>query len=479
MASPTPRIAFLVLFELTEIYLQIAKELAAEAECFFIASASDTYQRLMDAGIDRDLCLDLSATRRSVRRMGPATAEVRQKIEQYEKYGPSFSSIMMMSRFYAGEPAEPLLHYMGTSAVRMEEFLLAHRIEWLVTEPTNAIEVMAASVCAKNGIHFAHFGFTRLPAGRLLFLNDIEEREYFPVDVPKVDRRTVHAWLEGFKVAPDRPVYFAKQAAPRSLLDLAKSAIARVAYLAHELVGDVDVNYNTFAIVLDMYTRRYRRWFAGGAGLNESQLAAPYVIYFLQVHPERSVDVLSPHWSDQFEVIRHLRRSLPSGVNLYVKDHPSSYGAQKPGFYERLRRLPGVQVVSKSVDSRLALRGALFSATVSGTVAFESALLGVPALIMSKVFFRRLPLMMSCDSPLEVSERVRQLPLLKHSQEATLDFLHHLWNNSVPTQWEGDAGKQQPAVIASFVDLLRSAIQHQRQHKIQAEGIDVPEARLS
>ncbi|RMG84293.1 MAG: hypothetical protein D6714_08250 [Bacteroidetes bacterium] len=116
----------------------------------------------------------------------------------------------------------------------------------------------------------------------------------------------------------------------------------------------------------------------------------PYVFYAMHKQPESSVDVYGRYYEDQLQLIKNLWRALPQGWKLLVKEHTNAIGDRGPGFYKTLRALPNVEIIEETVNSYDIIEQAELVATVTGTVAYEAALMQVPAITFAPVFFNRI-----------------------------------------------------------------------------------------
>ena len=84
-----------------------------------------------------------------------------------------------------------------------------------------------------------------------------------------------------------------------------------------------------------------------------------------------------------------LRELIPNNIKIYVKEHPSmfykstwGYRGRSPIFYNLLNNISNVQILSNEYKSVELIRASIFTATISGTVGFESAVIGKKALIL-------------------------------------------------------------------------------------------------
>lgn len=100
------------------------------------------------------------------------------------------------------------------------------------------------------------------------------------------------------------------------------------------------------------------------------------------MQPEASVDVWAPFFSKQFWVIEILARSLPPSHKLLVKIHKSDTAKYSSEQLQRLRALPGVELVRPFVDTRAFIEQAALVVAIQGTMGLEGALLGRPVIML-------------------------------------------------------------------------------------------------
>jgi hypothetical protein len=461
-------VVFVVLFSLAETFVQISQRLRDNIEAYFLVSTQSNYRQLLAMGVANERILNVAKTRAGIRRLGVVPPDLEEKISEFEHFGPTFSSIIMMSRFFLGEDSRFLMHYMVLTAMQIEEFFLRNRVEWVIAEPTNAVELLTTVVAAKNGLPFGHIGFSRLPHNRLVLFQNIEERGFHPLACTDPGRDSAmrgraETWLKQYREAPSRPAYFAAQASRRSIASLLRSTWRNLSLLFQGFTGANEVNYFRFFDLVLLYARPYFAYFKRRIITAEQGSAwkgrRPYAVYFLHVYPERSVDVIAPWFSNQLEAIRTIRRALPSNYDLLVKEHPSSQGGQPLSFYRQLRNIPNLYLLNAGIDSRTLIRNAAVVTTISGTTAYESALLKTPALIFSNVFFRKLPLVFRCTSPEELPQVMKQaIGAPRHCEpDQAVGFLADILANSVASNWDGSGGILPTATIDSFCELLMKA----------------------
>ncbi len=467
-ASNKPRISFNAVFELTETYFQLARELSDSAESFFICPDHMTRGRLLSYGVAPSRILDLSITRAGMLKLPPLDAREAERAAETEKFGPGFPSLVMMSgRFYRQKDSAQLYNYLARCALKIEDFMRSNGIEWAFAEPTTAPEILSYSVAAKLGVKAVNISVIRHPASRCAIFTGIDESAPVPLAPLEGDlsREELRSWLEAFRRRGEKTITYDSQSRHRSPLSLMRSALSRTGLIFRELSGKNQLNYTNFPVQSEIFSRRYRSFrrrfdntFIGDSFSGDPR---PYVVFFLHVQPERTIDVMSPHNSNQLEVIRQLRMVLPSSIKLAVKEHPSAYGIQPPAFYRGLEGIPDVSLLKAGDNTRKLLESAAFAATITGTVGMEAALLDIPAVVLSDVFFSRMPNVFRLKNPSDLSAALPSV--LKHrkgvSDERLVDYLYFLVNHSHPCDWDTLGGWKNESTIAQLGRLVKRALQ--------------------
>ena len=116
-----------------------------------------------------------------------------------------------------------------------------------------------------------------------------------------------------------------------------------------------------------------------------------YVYFALMHEPERTSNPDAGVFHDQLIAILSLRKILPSDILLVVKEHPTQFYLEERGakgrsplFYSALKNIDGVRFLGPFEDSNKLIKNAIFSTSLTGTVALESAIIGKPGLILGK-----------------------------------------------------------------------------------------------
>lgn len=116
----------------------------------------------------------------------------------------------------------------------------------------------------------------------------------------------------------------------------------------------------------------------------------PYIFLGFHKQPEASIDVSGRYYEDQALNIINLWRLLPQGWKIVLKEHTNAIGDRSYNFYKKLLAYPNIVMVNETTDSKKLIANAQLVATVTGTIAYEAALMKVPAITFAKVFFNRI-----------------------------------------------------------------------------------------
>lgn len=453
-------IAFVTLFDLNLTYIQMGKELDVKHVCYYISSTNKAYEELIKSGISPGRILNLSKKRNKI---NLDNAELNKRIlSRYEDPRLSISSILFASRMLWNEKSNVIESYMAESIQRIDEFILENNIDFVITEPTDCIQLLSQLVCWRRGIKLGQIVPIRYPVNRIALSVDCFEEEFHELESQGTEKvMGLEEWLKKYRTSNLKPQYYKNALKYKPFLKLIKSLFLRIPVEINRLLGNYELNNLNTYYLIKMYLRNtIRRIFFQGedaAELNDKNGIPKYFVYYLHVQPERSIDVVSPHYANQLENIRQLRRALPWDVELWVKDHPASDGAQPYDFYKRLQKVPGVRLIGRKSDSKKLGLNAIGIATVSGTIGYEMALNNKPVVVFSNIFYRKLPTVFQYENPEGLANFMRVIAnnsSMKNKDLEIINFLKNLIMNSMESNWNFIAGKLSPQTVKSLVCLV-------------------------
>jgi hypothetical protein len=431
---------FLSNWERTETWIAAGTELERRGHKVFFVVTRDVYLKsALEAGFPRDRILWL--TRQAAR-----SADVAGSLERLAaleaRTGERVSDIILMDRFLRSEKQAWALRYAAFVFDRLDQFIAVNGIELAVGQPDNVPDLIAGMILKdRGGAYAAPFEF-RMPTRRfMLWDSRLEDRPHItgaatPAEVTPVELDEARAVRDrvtrGLKMrqvaarigAPSVGAGFIRRLM-RGLLYRALIVSRHDVYMYTARSAIFDLKYHMTPINHRRLARVWRRLF------EQPVEGERFVFYALNYSPEHTLDVEAPHFVSTFETVRNIARSLPLGVKLYVKEHPTGLGLRGPGELERLKRLPGVRMIDPWVDSHALIKSAELTVSLSGTVSLEASMYGRQTAILSDIFIANFSTCRRIAAPWEVGPAL-SLPPLPHDPDADLRYLAWLISNSHP-----------------------------------------------
>ncbi|MGK4199258.1 capsular polysaccharide export protein, LipB/KpsS family [Fusobacterium sp. HC1336] len=116
---------------------------------------------------------------------------------------------------------------------------------------------------------------------------------------------------------------------------------------------------------------------------NEKFLLVP-----LHVQPEASTMTFAQEYLDQIHHVKRLSQSIPIDYYLYVKEHPSMYIYRKNKYYNEIKKLHNVKLISPFEDQLELLKESKGVITLTNTTGYEAILYKKPVYLFGKVFYQ-------------------------------------------------------------------------------------------
>lgn len=150
----------------------------------------------------------------------------------------------------------------------------------------------------------------------------------------------------------------------------------------------------------------------------EPDFNRPYIYVGLSFQPERTSSPMAGIYVNQNLMINMIASLIPSGWQVYVKDHPAQFlpsthfraqSGRTPFFYKDLAALPNVRLVPMATSSFDLTDHSRAIATVTGTVGWEALNRGKPVLLFGYSWYRGCEGTFQIDSQEECAIALHQI----------------------------------------------------------------------
>ena len=248
-------------------------------------------------------------------------------------------------------------------------------------------------------------------------------------------REEAQRYVDSFRTRPARPSGMEKRdTVPRvQLADLGRLKIAMQHYFGDR--GD-PTGVSPLRAIRQRLQRIARVKLADATHVFEAPVAGEkYVLYPIHFQPEASTLVQSPMYLDQVVLLEDIAKSLPIGHRLYVKEHVSNRGRRPIAFYEAIRRIPAVRLLSPNEDVWSLIRNASAIAVITGTMGWEGLLFGKPVITFGEVFYNQVHhVYRAFEAPKDRWYQVFRRALFAHEpdENALLAFVAALQQAALP-----------------------------------------------
>ena len=137
-----------------------------------------------------------------------------------------------------------------------------------------------------------------------------------------------------------------------------------------------------------------------------------YVYFPLHFEPERTTNPDGGFFHDQFIALCNLRKLVPDNIEIIVKEHQSQFlfikgsRGRSPLYYNLINNLKNVKIIKENVSSLKLINRSLFVATITGTAALESAILGKVCITFGSTYFDSCPNIIRWSNKLEYNNLI-------------------------------------------------------------------------
>lgn len=117
-----------------------------------------------------------------------------------------------------------------------------------------------------------------------------------------------------------------------------------------------------------------------------------FFLFPLHYQPEASTDVYAIYYCDQLNTVKNIAFSLPFPYKLYIKEHAVAVGTRPKEFYEKLKKIPNIVLISPHENIENIIKNSSGVITLTSTAGLEAALAGKPVYVLGDVFYSYHPL---------------------------------------------------------------------------------------
>jgi len=199
--------------------------------------------------------------------------------------------------------------------------------------------------------------------------------------------------------------------------------------------------------------------------------ATPYIFVALHYQPEETSCPTGGSYADQILMIQLLNETLPSDINIIVKEHKSQFYRDQEGsagrnalFYNRISAI-STRIYFDSVDSDpfALIDDAIATVTISGTIGWESAIRGTPTLNFGRAWYEGMPRALRIKGRNDLENIIPQLRSLKKAElhEEILHFhklLEDRFINAI--HYKSFVGKTDVSMEDSIENLKDAVLSH-------------------
>ncbi|WP_128331187.1 hypothetical protein [Apibacter sp. HY039] len=271
------------------------------------------------------------------------------------------------------------------------DFIKDNRIQYIFGELTWAHELLIFRIskyCQELKCKFLNPHTIRIPGGRFAFFEDEFQSKIFEFDLNYENKQyPVDTFI------PKKPDYLQLNDKILKKKNSLKGRIKRIKkFITSENLNSDDITLpekwklNRFFTPFIEEVNKETYKFIQKVDF-DSIKQKKFILLTLHKQPEASVDVLGRYMEDQFINITNIWKQLPEDWLLVIKEHTNAIGDRSWKFYNKLIKYKNLVFIDEKTDSYKLLEYCQAVVTVSGTIAYEAALLQKKALVLCEVFF--------------------------------------------------------------------------------------------
>jgi len=149
--------------------------------------------------------------------------------------------------------------------------------------------------------------------------------------------------------------------------------------------------------------------------IDEIKKNEKYVFVALHYQPEETTNPSGGLWENQFLMLLILDSILPKDITIIVKEHKVQFNINEEGatartvnYYKQILDISNrIKFVSVDANPFELIDNALITITITGTIAWESAIRGTPAIVFGRVWYEGMPGIMRVSNNEEFEKAIK------------------------------------------------------------------------
>lgn len=396
--------------DLTDLYIDLSRELAGRMKIVHLAYSDSEVRRLEAASVEGPIIHFKDAVREICEGLDTPDPELLRQIDRaiLEQTGGAFTlnGVIQSDRGFVSLSNEECLRLAAAYYLFWTAFLEDHDVDHILHEtPSLVFNFIGVIACGARGGQYIYNVMVPSEPGRFDYLtmhgfdftcSDLDHalaavrRGEIPVDADRCK-----AFLADYR--KDLSVFLGSSVSRNARPSRLIAATAR--NFARRLLRRS--RYDKYIDNIDHW--ELRRDLAGQKIVNLLQYRAqvrfdafdpsvPYYFYPFQLEPEAGVHYQGHGlYMNQVKLIQNIAAQLPPGAVLYVKDHPHDHGYRAAIDYLRLNHVPNIRLLHSHIPAKQVIAGAKGVMTITGTAGFEAALMGKSVYCFGKTFYSDCP----------------------------------------------------------------------------------------
>ena len=171
--------------------------------------------------------------------------------------------------------------------------------------------------------------------------------------------------------------------------------------------------------------KKYRKNFMEKNLSKNIENDSPFIYFPLHQEQERILLLGAPFYTNQFDVIQNIAKSLPMGYNLYVKEHfmMNVRGWRSVSEMKKIMSLYNVKLLHHTVNSEELIRKSSLVISIKGTTAIEAVIHNKPSIIFENVGPYQLSSVHKLQSITELPQAIRKSLKIKVNPDEVRKYL--------------------------------------------------------